>query len=326
MFITVVAQRRRENMKLKFLTVILALGLISTMASCTRNNNEGSSMDSSILGTSSDSNIMSSIEDAISSEIDEMTSSDTSSTASGEEFSSPTAAELSEIESLDNTTVVWGPGTLYNEDKRPAAPCDLQNKYGELGAYFISENIPNIYLTFDEGYENGYTPKILDVLKEKNVSAVFFVTMPYVKGNPDLIKRMIDEGHIIGNHSSKHLVMPSLSIEDATDEYMKLHDYIKENFNYEMTLFRPPEGKFSEQSLALGKALGYKNILWSFAYADYDVNNQPDNQEALEKIIKRAHNGEIMLLHAVSKTNTEILGDLIDRLRNEGYTFCKFDL
>ena len=163
-------------------------------------------------------------------------------------------------------------------------------------------------------------------LKKKMSAPFFFVTMPYVKGNPDLIKRMIGEGHIIGNHSSKHLVMPSLSIEDATDEYMKLHDYIKENFNYEMTLFRPPEGKFSEQSLALGKALGYKNILWSFAYADYDVNNQPDNQEALEKIIKRAHNGEIMLLHAVSKTNTEILGDLIDRLRNEGYTFCKFDL
>lgn len=313
-------------MKLKILTVILAIAIITTMASCTQNDTGSSSMDSSVMGTSSDSGVISSMEDAISSEMDEMTSSDTSSTASGEELSSPTAAQLSEIQSLDSTTVLWGPGTIYNKENRPVAPCDLQKKYGELGAYFIAENTSNIYLTFDEGYENGYTSQILDVLKEKNVSAVFFVTMPYVKGNPDLIERMINEGHIVGNHSNKHLVMPELSIEEATDEYMKLHEYVKENFNYEMTLFRPPEGKFSEQSIALGKALGYKNVLWSFAYADYDINNQPEKQAALEKIVKRAHNGEIMLLHAVSKTNTEILGDVIDQLRNEGYTFCKFDL
>ncbi len=313
-------------MKLKTFTVILAIIMISAMTSCTPNNDNDSSMGSSFVGTSSDSGVISSMEDAISSEMDEMSSSDASSTASGEELSSPTAAELSEIQSLNNTTVIWGPGTIYNNEERPTAPCDLQKKYEEFGAYFIAENTPNIYLTFDEGYENGYTPQILDVLKEKNVSAVFFVTMPYVKGNPDLIKRMINEGHIIGNHSNKHLVMPNLSIEDATEEYMTLHEYVKENFNYEMTLFRPPEGKFSEQSLALGKVLGYKNILWSFAYADYDVNNQPEKQAALDKIVKRAHNGEIMLLHAVSKTNTEILGDVIDQLRDKGYTFCKFDL
>ncbi len=313
-------------MKLKILTVILAIAIITTMASCTQNDTGSSSMNSSVMGTSSDSGVISSMEDAISSEMDEMTSSDTSSTASGEELSSPTAAQLSEIQSLDSTTVLWGPGTIYNKENRPVAPCDLQKKYGGFGAYFIAENTSNIYLTFDEGYENGYTSQILDVLKEKNVSAVFFVTMPYVKGNPDLIERMINEGHIVGNHSNKHLVMPELSIEEATDEYMKLHEYVKENFNYEMTLFRPPEGKFSEQSIALGKALGYKNVLWSFAYADYDINNQPEKQAALEKIVKRAHNGEIMLLHAVSKTNTEILGDVIDQLRNKGYTFCKFDL
>lgn len=313
-------------MKIKILAAILALTLIVAMTSCSRNNNQNSSMDSSTLGTSSDSNVISSIEDAISSEIDEMTSSDTSSTTSGEELSSPTAAELLEIKSLDSSTVLWGPGTLYNDEKRPTAPCQLQEKYSNLGAQFIFDNEPNIYLTFDEGYENGYTPKILDVLKEKNVSAVFFVTMPYVKSNPDLIRRMINEGHVVGNHSAKHLAMPTLSIEKATEEYMQLHDYVKEEFNYEMTLFRPPEGKFSEQTLALGKTLGYTNILWSFAYSDYDVNNQPDNEVALKKIIDRAHNGEIMLLHAVSRTNTEILPDVIDELRKKGYTFCKFEL
>ncbi len=315
-------------MKVKALSLIVAILMIAGLTSCnSTDNNETSSMDQSSMPTSSIGDTISSIEDVISSEMEELTSSiETSSTESGEEPSSPTVADLAAIEMLDSTVVLWGPGTIYNKEERPVAPCDLQEKYGELGAQFIAENNSNIYLTFDEGYENGYTPQILDILKEKNVSAVFFVTMPYVKGNPDLIKRMIDEGHIIGNHSNKHLVMPSLSIEDAKNEYMILHEYVKENFNYEMTLFRPPEGKFSEQSLALGKALGYKNVLWSFAYADYDVNNQPDKKAALEKIIKRAHNGEIMLLHAVSKTNTEILGDVIDQLRSKGYTFCKYDL
>jgi peptidoglycan-N-acetylmuramic acid deacetylase len=272
---------------------------------------------------SSDTNIISSIEDLVSSGMEEITSSDT---VSGEEPSSPTAATLSELECIDNTPVIWGPGVSYNSENRPTAPCELQDKYGKFSTYFIAENSPKIYLTFDEGYENGYTAKILDVLKEKNVSAVFFVTMPYVKTNPDLIKRMIDEGHIVGNHSSKHLAQPSLTLDKAIEEYMSLHEYVKENFNYTMTLFRAPQGEFSERSLALGHALGYKNILWSFAYADYDVNNQPDPTAALEKIVKRAHNGEIMLLHAVSKTNTEILGKVIDKLREDGYTFCRFDL
>ena len=311
-------------MKRKFLNIFFVTMLIAALlltASCSPRRDDTSSTQPSV--SSSQPNIISSMEDMVSSKINEITSSDT---ASGEEPSSPTAAKLSEIECIDNTKVTWGPGVSYNSENRPTAPCELQEKYGEYSAYFIAENTANIYLTFDEGYENGYTAKILDVLKKKNVSAVFFVTMPYVKSNPDLIRRMIDEGHIVGNHSNKHLIQHTLSLEDAAEEYISLHDYVKENFNYTMTLFRPPQGEFSERSLALGQALGYKNVMWSFAYADYDINNQPDPEKAFQKIVSRAHNGEIMLLHAVSKTNAEILGRVIDELRCEGYTFCKFDL
>lgn len=216
--------------------------------------------------------------------------------------------------------VVWGPGRAENH-QRPTDPLMLQESYGELGGQFIMSDDKFICLTFDEGYENGYTPKILDTLKEKSVKAIFFVTFDFVKDNPDLIERMIDEGHIIGNHSYRHYTMDEVSQEVATEEIMFLDKYMKENFKYRMTLFRFPKGEFSENTLALANSLGYKSIFWSFAYADWDVDNPADKDEAFKTITNYTHNGEIMLLHAVSATNAEILGDVIDEVRNQGYEF-----
>lgn len=219
-----------------------------------------------------------------------------------------------------NQKVVWGPGRAENH-ARPADPVSLQKLYESSGAHFIMSDEKFICLTFDEGYENGYTPAILDTLKEKQVKAIFFVTYDFVKDNPKLIERMIDEGHIIGNHTYRHYTLDEVSDEEATEEIVFLDNYMKENFKYRMTLFRFPKGEFSEKTLALADSLGYQSIFWSFAYADWDTQNPGNKDEAYKTIIDNTHNGEIMLLHAVSATNAEILGDVIDEVRKQGYEF-----
>jgi peptidoglycan-N-acetylmuramic acid deacetylase len=253
----------------------------------------------------------------------------------GEKISSEqTTIEATEVaaldkdySSLDNTIQNWGQGVQFDDLNRPISAVEFQEKYYKLSADFVktdAQETKTIYLTFDEGYENGYTSQILDILKEKKTSAVFFVTLPYAKENPDLIKRMIAEGHVVGNHSSSHPAngMPSLSIKEQQDDIMELHDYIKTNFdNYEMTLFRFPAGKFSEQSLAVVKDLGYRSVFWSFAHADWDPDNQPDETASLQKLVDRLHPGAIYLLHAVSKTDTDILGEFIEQAQSNGYTF-----
>lgn len=138
---------------------------------------------------------------------------------------------------LDTTKLGWGPGGPTDEKNRPSGATAYQEKYGKYDADFIAEDQMKIYLTFDEGYENGYTDDILDVLKEKQTPAVFFVTQPYVEAEPELVQRMIDEGHIVGNHSVNHLSMPTISMEDCRAEVMGLHEYVKENFGYEMSCF-----------------------------------------------------------------------------------------
>lgn len=223
---------------------------------------------------------------------------------------------------LSNKKYCWGQGTNVDENNIPISCTQFQNKYKNFNALFIEKNCKDIYLTFDEGYENGYTEKILDILKEKSCPAVFFVTMPYVKENPNLIKRMLNEGHVVGNHTVTHPSMPDIPIEEARKEIKDLHTYVKQNFdNYDMYLFRPPMGEFSEATLSLAQNLGYYSVFWSFAYKDWDPNNQPDPKCALNKLVKSAHNGAIYLLHAVSKTNTEILGEFIDTMRAQGYNF-----
>lgn len=225
---------------------------------------------------------------------------------------------------MDNTLHGYGPGRTSG-GARPGGAVRAQNAYGQYGAYYIAEDTNVIYLTFDCGYEyNNLTASILDTLKEKDVKAVFFVTMYYVETNPHLVQRMIDEGHIVGNHSNNHFSMPTLSVDEMAYEIMSLHEYMLEKFGYEMHLFRPPKGEYSTRSLAVTQSLGYTTTAWSFAYADWNTGNQPAHEDALALITGSAHNGAIYLLHAVSATNAAVLADVIDNLRGQGYSLELF--
>lgn len=232
--------------------------------------------------------------------------------------------EFSAYSALSSEKLGWGPGGPVDELNRSQGALAYQEKYSQYDADFIGRNNNKIYLTFDQGYENGYTTPILDTLKEKGVSAVFFLTGHYVNTQPELIQRMIDEGHILGNHSQNHPSFPDTPLEQCKSEVQEIHDTVKEQFDYEMSLFRFPAGEFSEQGLKLMQDMGYRSVFWSFAYRDWEVDNQPDPSEALETIVSKAHPGAIILLHSVSSTNAEILGDVIDELRAQGYEFASF--
>lgn len=232
---------------------------------------------------------------------------------------------MEEVRAMSAETSGWGQGTQTDDLNRPAGSLQYEKKYGSHAVRFIMEEggEKNIYLTFDEGYENGYTAAILDTLKAKNVRAVFFITMDYAKKEPELVQRMVDEGHVVGNHSVTHpsAGLPSQSLDVQENEVMELHNYVKENFNYEMYLFRFPAGIFSEQSLGVLDKCGYTGVFWSFAYRDWEPDNQMAHGDALKKTVDCLHPGAVYLLHAVSSTNTAILGDFIDTARAEGYTF-----
>ena len=217
----------------------------------------------------------------------------------------------------------YGQGVQLDDKNRPTGALDFNANYGKYGAEALREDKKNILITFDQGYENGYTAQILDTLKEKKVKAVFFLLQDYAERNPELVQRMIDEGHIVGNHSVSHYSMPDLSVEECRQEIEGLQEYMKQNFGVTMKLFRPPMGEFSEQSLSVTKDCGLSTMLWSFAYADWDVNAQPDPAQAKEKLIGAAHEGAIYLLHSVSQTNAEVLGEVIDGIRDEGFEFEK---
>lgn len=248
-----------------------------------------------------------------------------SSSASAEPLMAGTSVDLS---TLDNTLIGYGQGVIVDNENKPQGAIDFNEKYSKYNAIAMAKTDDSkkdkkktIYLTFDQGYENGYTEKILDVLKKKKVKATFFILQDYAERNPELVKRMIDEGHTVGNHSVSHPSLPKISIEEAKQEIMGLHNYVKEKFGYEMTEFRPPRGEFSERILQLANECGYKTVMWSFAYQDWDVDKQPNEAEALKKVTDAKHDGAIYLLHSVSKTNTNILGDVIDNLKKDGYSF-----
>lgn len=207
----------------------------------------------------------------------------------------------------------------------PSAQGDIA--IGNYDAYYLGDiSRKAIYLTFDEGYENGYTAQILDVLKEKDVQAAFFVTKSYIESEPELVKRMVAEGHIVGNHSVTHPDLTKKSNEEILWELEECASYFEEVTGTKMPpYFRPPEGVYSIRTLEKTKEAGYKTIFWSFAYQDWDRNNQPGKQAAYNMVMNNYHNGSIMLLHAVSQSNTEALSDIIDSLRAEGYTFVSLD-
>jgi len=223
---------------------------------------------------------------------------------------------------LDTEAHGYGQGVRFDDLNRPKGAVEFNNSYSDYNATAINNAEEKVItLTFDQGYENGFTPIILDTLKEKGVKAIFFVVGDYAEWQPELVERMIDEGHVIGSHSVNHYSMPELSPVQAKEEILGLHDYVLKHFGIQMTLFRPPKGEYSEQSLAVTQDLGYKTVLWSFAYADWDTKNQPDRQASLNKLIERAHPGAVYLLHSVSETNANILGDFIDAMIADGYSF-----
>jgi len=252
------------------------------------------------------------------------TNSNTSTTALQttipESTTVPPAQAVAGLDSLSTKKVVWGFGKIENH-QQPSEPLGLQETFKSYGAKWLLDGEKSIALTFDEGYENGFTPAILDTLKEKEVKAIFFVTYDFAKDNPELIKRIIDEGHVLGNHSYHHYSMDELDTDTAREEIAFLHRFIEENYNYTMSYFRFPKGEFSEQSLKIVQDMGCKSIFWSYAYADWDTDNQPEENKAFTGICESTHPGEILLLHAVSKTNADILGKVIDDIRQQGYEF-----
>ncbi len=178
-----------------------------------------------------------------------------------------------------------------------------------------------LYLTFDCGYENGYTEKILDTLKEKNVNAAFFCTLPQVKQNPEIAARMINEGHILGNHSVTHPSFPTITRTQMALEIQEMDDYLRTNFGYSEPYFRFPMGEYSENALDLVSSVGYKSVFWSLAYNDWDLNNQKGADYAFNTVTQRLHPGAVILLHAVSPDNAEALGRIIDYATENGYVF-----
>ena len=184
-----------------------------------------------------------------------------------------------------------------------------------------------LYLTFDAGYENGCTAKILDILKEQEVQAAFFLVGNYIEKNADLVRRMVQEGHTVGNHTMHHYDMSRLSDKAAFQkELTDLEDLYRDTVGSEMPKFyRPPQGLYSEENLAMAKELGYKTVFWSLAYVDWNNDSQPSREQALSKLLPRTHNGAVILLHSTSRTNAQILGELIEHWKAEGYRFASVE-
>ncbi|MGI6778676.1 MAG: delta-lactam-biosynthetic de-N-acetylase [Acetivibrionales bacterium] len=235
------------------------------------------------------------------------------------------AEEASANTQFSNTLRSWG--LKRNPDNRipdadPGAP-ELLKKYG--GFYLGDTTKKVIYLTFDEGYENGYTPKILDVLRDNKVKGVFFITGPYLKEHQDLVRRMVEEGHIVGNHTIHHPSLPSLDDKQVEEEVLGLDRVFYEKFGKHMKYLRPPKGEYSERTLALTSKLGYINVFWSFAYDDWYRDRIRGPEYAYSKVMDNLHNGAVLLLHAVSKDNADALDRIIKGVREKGYEIGSLD-
>jgi peptidoglycan-N-acetylmuramic acid deacetylase len=204
----------------------------------------------------------------------------------------------------------------------PGAP-QLLAKY--KGIYLGDTSRKVIYLTFDEGYENGYTPKILDTLRDNNAKAVFFITGPYLKEHQDLVRRMVEEGHIVGNHTIHHPSLPTISDNEVEEEVLGLDRAFYEKFGQHMKYLRPPKGEYSEKTLAITQKLDYRNMFWSFAYDDWYRDRIRGADYAYDIVMRNLHNGAVLLLHAVSKDNAGALGMIIEGAREKGYTIGKID-
>ena len=232
---------------------------------------------------------------------------------------------VSDYSQFDNKSYGFG----YRKDKKGIVPSiGIYSEYfkGKNAYYTGNTNEKKIFLTFDEGYENGYTGKILDTLKEKQVPAAFFCTGDYLKKNDDLICRMIDEGHIIGNHTWNHPSMPGICDDEKFKSELTLFDdYLNEKHGIKTKFFRYPSGEFSQRSLEMIKDMGYTTVFWSLAYKDWERDVSHGSAYAVSEVSEHIHNGAIILLHAVSKDNADALPAIIDALKQENYKFVSLN-
>ena len=219
-------------------------------------------------------------------------------------------------------TAGWGL-SFGNPGAVPAGPLS-QQRLSELGAAYLDEDGGKVlYLTFDAGYENGYTEQILDVLKKQEVPAAFFLVGDYLERNADLVRRMVKEGHIVGNHTLRHPDMQKLDDAAFEAELRGVEELYTDITGQTLPqYYRPPQGLYSEENLKKAREMGYRTVFWSLAYADWDNNDQPDPDAAVEKLTSRTHDGAVILLHATSKTNAQILDRLLSRWKDMGYRFA----
>lgn len=227
------------------------------------------------------------------------------------------SAEMIHAETKD-----WGLG--FSTPNQPPSGMATAEELAQYDTYFLGDTSKKkLYLTFDAGYENGNTEPILDALKKHQVKATFFVVGHYLETAPELVKRMAEEGHTVGNHTYHHYDMSKLAdLESFAKEMTDVEKKYEEITGEKMTkYYRPPQGKYSIQNLEMAKALGYHTFFWSLAYVDWNQDSQPPKEEAFKKLMERVHPGAIVLLHSTSKTNGEILDELLTKWEQEGYEF-----
>ena len=220
-------------------------------------------------------------------------------------------------------TGAWGL-SFSQEGQPPVGPAgkDVLKTYD--AAYLGDTNEKVLYLTFDAGYENGCTEKILDTLQKHQVPAAFFLVGNYMEKNADLVRRMVDEGHIVGNHTMHHPDMSKISDKESfSKELQDLESLFQSVTGKELPKFyRPPQGTYSAENLKMAKELGYKTVFWSLAYVDWNNDSQPTKEQAFSKLLPRTHNGAVVLLHSTSQTNAQILDELLTKWKAEGYRFA----
>ena len=230
------------------------------------------------------------------------------------------------FDSIEASSENWGLG--FSREGQPPTANATPEQLKPYDTYYIGDTSKKIiYLTFDAGFENGNTAAILDALKKHNVKAAFFLVGNYIDTSPELVKRMLAEGHIVGNHTYTHPDMSAISSKEAFQkELNKLESLYESTTGKKMTkYYRPPQGKYSVENLKMAKEMGYKTIFWSLAYVDWYQDKQPTKEQAFKKLLGRIHPGAVVLLHSTSKTNGQILDELLTKWEEMGYTFGTLD-
>lgn len=220
----------------------------------------------------------------------------------------------------------WGL-SFQTQGQAPVGNASIQNLEKYDAAYVDETEEKVLYLTFDAGYENGQTAKILDALKKHEAPATFFLVGNYLERNPEMVKRMVQEGHTVGNHTAHHYDMSKIG-DQATfaQELKEVEDLFRQVTGQELPkYYRPPQGIYSEDNLRMAQELGYRTVFWSLAYVDWNNDSQPSHDEAFSKLLPRTHNGAVVLLHSTSKTNGEILDELLTKWEAEGYRFAPIE-